>query len=633
MLDLIEQHRGQISAVCNRFQVKRLELFGSAARGDFDPTRSDLDFFVEFISYESPTIVEQWFGLQEALQKLLGCKQERPFRSTRLAHMRTILRLNPATFVFLLLCLNRLATGDPNQPALPHAAGAILSYPLPSSVPASSDFHITANGTAVPVEHYRDRHVAAFCADGEIALKIRINAPITSYSIHPTSFGLKGTVDGDTLAVSLTSTLFNPQPAYLLFKIDDLENLVVLIDPPDEHAPSPRDAGVLDVSSPPYSADASGKILATTAIQSAIDKASQSSGTVYLPAGLYRVQSLSLKSGVTLYLAGGAIIQGSDSLADFAKDPVAQADGGKHLPAVIEVHDFKNVSIRGRGWVDAAEQTLYSADGVAHDVEPRGAHHRVAIRVADGSGVTVDGIAAQDGAGWSLLLNRVDNVQITRLKLLGPMWRGNDGIDICCQNAVIDKCFVYTGDDNFCTKALHPNYPVHDIHFRNSIGLGNSGGVIDGMEVLSPQSDIHFDNIDMLHAGRGLVVENRGNQANGGCSMQNIFFTDIRVEEVSGTGGTSRNPIQILGELPGGISNIFFKRVSIANFGPKPSLISGFDANNPVTSVVFEDVTIGGKRIDSISAGEFKTKDASGIKFVPSPAGAGAGGSNGLKKD
>lgn len=28
--------------------ARRLELFGSAARGDFDPQAGDLDFFVEF---------------------------------------------------------------------------------------------------------------------------------------------------------------------------------------------------------------------------------------------------------------------------------------------------------------------------------------------------------------------------------------------------------------------------------------------------------------------------------------------------------------------------------------------------------------------------------------------------------
>jgi predicted nucleotidyltransferase len=72
MLDLIAQHRDAIIELCRRHDVKRLELFGSAARTDFDPGRSDLDFFVEFRSYETPTIADQWFGLQEDLQRLLG---------------------------------------------------------------------------------------------------------------------------------------------------------------------------------------------------------------------------------------------------------------------------------------------------------------------------------------------------------------------------------------------------------------------------------------------------------------------------------------------------------------------------------------------------------------------------------
>lgn len=72
MLDLIEKHREQIVAICARRGVKRLELFGSAARGGFDPATSDVDFFVEFLSYDSPDIVEQWFGLQEDLERLLG---------------------------------------------------------------------------------------------------------------------------------------------------------------------------------------------------------------------------------------------------------------------------------------------------------------------------------------------------------------------------------------------------------------------------------------------------------------------------------------------------------------------------------------------------------------------------------
>ncbi len=71
MLDLIEQHRVAIMSIRRRYDVKRLELFGSAARGDFQPGKSDLDFFVKFFSYDTPTIADQWFGLQEDLEILL----------------------------------------------------------------------------------------------------------------------------------------------------------------------------------------------------------------------------------------------------------------------------------------------------------------------------------------------------------------------------------------------------------------------------------------------------------------------------------------------------------------------------------------------------------------------------------
>lgn len=74
VIELIEQHRQQIAEICGKHQVKRLEIFGSAARGDFDPATSDLDFFVEFRSYDSTSIADQWFGLQEDLEALLGHK-------------------------------------------------------------------------------------------------------------------------------------------------------------------------------------------------------------------------------------------------------------------------------------------------------------------------------------------------------------------------------------------------------------------------------------------------------------------------------------------------------------------------------------------------------------------------------
>ena len=74
MLKLIEQHRDEVAALCRRYGVMRLELFGSAARGDFNSQISDLDFMVEFLSDDWEGAADRWFGLQEALEALFQRK-------------------------------------------------------------------------------------------------------------------------------------------------------------------------------------------------------------------------------------------------------------------------------------------------------------------------------------------------------------------------------------------------------------------------------------------------------------------------------------------------------------------------------------------------------------------------------
>src|SRR5436309_4323503 len=69
----IAKRREALAALCRRYGVVRLEVFGSAARGlDFDPKRSDFDFLVEFEQRSDLPPLQQFFGLAEALEQLLG---------------------------------------------------------------------------------------------------------------------------------------------------------------------------------------------------------------------------------------------------------------------------------------------------------------------------------------------------------------------------------------------------------------------------------------------------------------------------------------------------------------------------------------------------------------------------------
>jgi predicted nucleotidyltransferase len=69
----IAHKREALIALCERYDVARLEVFGSAARGvDFDPAVSDADFLVEFKAGSRLSPLEQFFGLANALEDLLG---------------------------------------------------------------------------------------------------------------------------------------------------------------------------------------------------------------------------------------------------------------------------------------------------------------------------------------------------------------------------------------------------------------------------------------------------------------------------------------------------------------------------------------------------------------------------------
>ena len=61
-----------IAALCQRYGVAHLELFGSATSTEFNPESSDFDFLVELDKSSPGSPARRWIELAEALEKLLG---------------------------------------------------------------------------------------------------------------------------------------------------------------------------------------------------------------------------------------------------------------------------------------------------------------------------------------------------------------------------------------------------------------------------------------------------------------------------------------------------------------------------------------------------------------------------------
>ncbi len=73
-VELLRSKRNGIEELCRKYAVKRLRLFGSALREDWDPESSDFDFLAEFGPPVGMNAFDQFMGFTLDLEALLGHK-------------------------------------------------------------------------------------------------------------------------------------------------------------------------------------------------------------------------------------------------------------------------------------------------------------------------------------------------------------------------------------------------------------------------------------------------------------------------------------------------------------------------------------------------------------------------------
>ena len=198
-----------------------------------------------------------------------------------------------------------------------------------------------------------------------------------------------------------------------------------------------------------YGADKSGRVNSACAIQKAIDDCSEKGGRVYVPAGRFLSGFLRLRSNVELYLE-----QGAELISDLGET------SGYFLYADNE----KNITISGEGRVDGQGRLRFEEDGADDGygecpLNVTGDRPRTSF-FENIENLTVRNITFYDAAFWTLHMAGCKNVLIDGIRILnndrGP---NNDGIDPdCCQNVVIQNCFIESGDDSIVVKATKSMY-------------------------------------------------------------------------------------------------------------------------------------------------------------------------------
>ncbi len=66
----IESRLPEVAGLCRRLGVRRLDLFGSATRADFDPSRSDIDLLVTLEPMPPARYAAAFFDLKAELETL-----------------------------------------------------------------------------------------------------------------------------------------------------------------------------------------------------------------------------------------------------------------------------------------------------------------------------------------------------------------------------------------------------------------------------------------------------------------------------------------------------------------------------------------------------------------------------------
>jgi hypothetical protein len=263
--------------------------------------------------------------------------------------------------------------------------------------------------------------------------------------------------------------------------------------------------------------------LQTRAIQSALDAAAAAGGgTVWVPAGTYRIGTLHLRSQVTLHLDNGALLQGSGNIADYPEvaGGFTDAVGQKRNRCLIYAKDTVGTAITGQGRIDGSGGSY----GYEEDGRP------FMVRFINCRDVQVTGITLTDSPGWVSHYLGCENVLIHGISIRSRTNGNNDGIDIdSCRRVRISDCDIDTGDDAICIKATRA-IPSEDIVVTGCRICSTWGALKLGTESAGDFRNIIFSNIIIRNTeGGGLKLISMD-----GCRMENVLAENIVMDNVSG---------------------------------------------------------------------------------------------------
>ena len=274
-----------------------------------------------------------------------------------------------------------------------------------------------------------------------------------------------------------------------------------------------------------------GKSLVTDILQRALDECSFNHETLIISKGIYLTGPLFIKSNTTLIIKEDALILGTTDESKFKliNTRVAGIDM-EFYPAILNVIDANNVTIRGLGVIDGNGPYWYkkywgedTLGGMRKDYDQ--ANLRWAcdydclrprnILVQNSSEITLCDFTSKDSGFWNVHILYSHNVHIDHIKINSGMKNSpsTDGIDIdSSYDVLIENVITHCNDDSICIKSgrdsdgIKKNIPSHDIVIKNC-SLYEGFGLTLGSEVSGGIYNIFIENISFYNTDCGFRIK------------------------------------------------------------------------------------------------------------------------------
>ncbi|MDP4283719.1 MAG: glycosyl hydrolase family 28 protein [Bacteroidota bacterium] len=327
-----------------------------------------------------------------------------------------------------------------------------------------------------------------------------------------------------------------------------------------EIPPQDKNSGTKVFNIRDFGAVGDGKTLDTLALQKAIDACTNDKGGIVLvPAGVFVIGTVQLKSNVTLHIAAMGVLLGTDDGKQYYADNTIPLTGDTTLDdgnvGLIYAVGAENFSIEGTGTIDgngarfrSPAKGVPSPAGISDEQRP---YHLLFYQCKN---IAVNGIFLKDCAYHSLRVVQCEYARFEGLHIHSRVIHNNDGFHFISSRYVhVSKCDVQVEDDACALFGSCQFITVSDCSFSTRWSIFRFGGGI--AENITVSDCIIYDTygcpVKML-CGRGSRFEN-------------ILFSNIIMKNVTGPISigltTGHDGTEALADVPGIVRNISFNNI------------------------------------------------------------------------